>query len=363
MDKNNNQSITQIKKEVEDDKLVNISCYCNEYFKEKDKMLYIIPCCHIVHEKCFNEYIIKNQYRALSPRNINEESKISLKCPLCNEQITTVLTETKINSKKKYEQYRIDMKSVRMDCSATINYMLLPLSIIKFTSLINKLLVANSKEDLLSTIEYFFTSFNFKINVVDNTRKNKFNIFNNQIIWKKKEDNEKKMIFISNHSSYFDSLVMYYLFRCGFISGDFITKIELGRIIASKLKLLIFKRGVDTNMVEKIKTYLNEWKKITIFPEGVMANNETILKFRTGAFYVGETICPIVIKYDKIIYDDDFTQFLFKTITQPEVIINVYINDFYNPPFNENKINKIRDKMALIGKFEKSRVSNKSLKE
>lgn len=358
-----------IKKDIVDNKNVNVLCNCNRNFKDKDKMLYLLPCCHMVHEKCFNEYIIKFQYQHLSPRNIsrnkpdNEQTKLSLKCPFCQEKITTVLTENKVQSKKKYEQYRIDMKSVKMDSSATINYMLLPLSIVKFTSLVNKLLISNSKEDLISFTEYAFSSFNFKINVIDNTKKNKFDIINNQVVWTNPKDNERKLIYISNHSSYFDCLILHYLFRCGFVSGEFITKIELGRIIATKLKLLIFKRGVDTNMVDKIKQYLNEWNKIAIFPEGIMGNNETILKFRTGAFYVGEAICPIVIKYDKIIYDDDFSQFLLKFMTQSEIVINVYINDFHYPPFNTEKIDKIRNQMAFIGKLEKSRVSNKLLIE
>lgn len=286
-----------------------------------------------------------------------------LKCPFCQNRINTVLTEYKINSKKKYNQYRIDIKSVKIDNSASINYMILPLSIVKFTSFMNKLIIANTENDLLNTIEYVFTSFNVKINIIDNTKNNPIMIQNNQIVWKNKKDNNGKLVIISNHSHYIDSIIIYYLFRCGFVSSDFINKTDIGKIIATKLKLLIFKRGVDTNMVEKIKQYLEEQKKIAIFPEGAFANNETMIRFRTGAFYVGETICPVVIKYDKIIYDDDFKQMLFKIITQNEIVANVYINDFFYPPFNEEKIDMVRDFMINIGNFEKSRVSNKNIKE
>ncbi len=241
--------------------------------------------------------------------------------------------------------------------------MILPLSIIKFTSLINKLIISNTEKDLLSFAEHAFNSLNIKINIIDNTQKNPIYIKNNQIYWENKEDNEKKMVIISNHSHYIDSFIMYYLFRCGFVSSDFINHTDIGRIIASKLKLLIFKRGIDTNMVEKIKNYLDEQKKIVMYPEGTFSNNETLIRFRTGAFNVGERICPVVIKYDKVIYDDDFKQMLFKIITQNEINVSIYINDFYEPPFDEEKIEKIRDFMCSIGKFEKSRVSNKSLKE
>ena len=241
--------------------------------------------------------------------------------------------------------------------------MILPISLVKLTSLMNKLILINTEKDLYLFIEYFLKLINVKINIIDNTVYNPIEIKNNKVIWKNKEDNNKKIVIISNHAHYLDSVIICYLFRCGFVSSDFINQTDIGRIIATKLKLLIFKRGVDTNMVEKIKLYLNEKKKIAIFPEGGLVNNDTMIRFRTGAFYVGETICPIIIKYNKIVYDDDFKQMLFKLITQNEIIISVYINDFFHPPFNQEKIDLIREHMISIGKFNNSRVSNKSLYE
>lgn len=355
LDKANDQNI-----------IVNYSCFCSKVFYAGEKVLYVLPCCHIIHENCFNNYILKHQYKKLfgvqnTKLNINNTNY--LKCPFCQNNISTILTEYKINSKKKYYQYKIDIKSIKLDNSASINYMILPLSIVKFTSFMNKLIIANTETDLLNTIEYVFSSFNFKINIIDNTRKNPIIIKNNKITWKNKKDNESKLVIISNHSHYLDSVIIYYLFRCGFVSSDFINQTDIGKIIATKLKLLIFKRGVDTNMVEKIKQYLNEQKKIAIYPEGAFANNETMIRFRTGAFYVGENICPIVIKYNKVIYDDDFKQMLYKIITQPEIVANIYINDFFYPPFDNQKIEQVRNFMVKIGGFDKSRVSNKTIKE
>ena len=348
--------------------IVNYNCYCSKSFYHNDKILYILPCCHMIHEHCFNEHILKQEYKKLfGNKNENFENKNllnnRLKCPFCENNITSVLTEFKINSKKKYSQYKIDVKSVKIDNSAHINYMILPLAIIKLTSFMNKLIIASTENDLLNIIEYIFSSINLKINIIDNTKNNPIIIRDNKILWKNKKDNNRKLVIISNHSHYIDSIIIYYLFSCGFVSSDFINKTDIGRIIATKLKLLIFKRGVDTNMVEKIKQYLCEQKKIAIYPEGAFANNDTMIRFRTGAFYVGETICPIVIKYNKIVYDDDFKQMLFKIMTQNEIVANVYINDFFYPPFNEQKIESIRDFMIGIGGFEKSRVSNKNIKE
>ena len=36
---------------------------------------------------------------------------------------------------------------------------------------------------------------------------------------------------------------------------------------------------------------------------------------------------------------------------------------FFYPPFNQEKIDKVREHMITVGNFEKSRVSNKSYKE
>ena len=350
--------------------VVNCRCFCNKSFFSGVKLLYVLPCCHIIHENCFNNYILKHQYKKLfsgqnTKNNTNDANDAAnyLQCPFCQNNIASVLTEYKINSKKKYRQYKTDIKSVKLDNSATINYMILPLGIVKFTSFMNKLIIASSERDIINTIEYIFTSFNFKINIIDNTCKNPITVKNNKITWKNKKDNDGKLVIISNHSHYADSLIILYLFRCGFVSSDFINRTDIGKIIATKLKLLIFKRGVDTNMVQKIKEYLEEQKKIAIFPEGAFSNNETMIRFRTGAFYVGEKICPIVIKYNKVIYDDDFKQMLYKLITQNEIVANVYINDFYYPPFDNQKIEEVRNYMLKVGGFENSRVSNKSIKE
>lgn len=360
-----NKNIIEYNKNLNVDKdiVVNYSCFCSKSFYTLEKILYILPCCHIVHQPCFNNYILKSQYKKFDYKNTINNSAVLLNCPLCNNKIKTVLTEYKINSKKKYIQYINDIKSIRIDNSSLINYMILPISIVKLTSFMNKLILVNSIKDLISTIEYVLNVCNIKINIIDNTTKNPIIIKNNRVFWKNKEDENRKLVIISNHGHYLDSVIIYYLFRCGFVSSDFINHTDIGKIIATKIKLLIFKRGVDTNMVNKIKEYLEEQNRIAIYPEGAIVNNDTMIRFRTGAFYVQKSICPIVIKYDKIIYDDDFKHMIFKLITQNEIIVNVYINDFFHPPYDQNKIDMIRNYMMSLGKFNNSRVSNKNVKE
>lgn len=329
----------------DDSVLVNYTCSCNNYFFNKDKISVLLPCNHFIHDECYNK---------LSNRK---------ECPLCKIKIQKIVSQNKLVHSK-YKKIKNDMDSIFLDETQTsINYHLLPLSMIKFTSFLNKVLTISSEIDIFNSLDYFFKACNAKINIIDNTKNNPIIYTNKKIQWKNSVDKKKNMVIISNHSHYIDSFVLYYIFRCGFVASDFINKLDLGKIIAEKCNLLIFKRGTDTNMVEKIKKYLDECKKIVIYPEGSMGNNNFIRRFRTGAFYTEANICPVVIKYKPFVWDDDYKKLIFKMATQKEMVIDVYINDLYKPPFSPEDIENIRELMCNVGNLKKSRISNKFMKE
>ena len=345
-----------IKKSLNKDIIVNYTCFCKKYFYNNQKLIYLLPCCHIIHETCFHNFIIKNNYMS-----INNNQDIKIICPFCNMSIFKVLTENKIKFKKKYHQFKIDMQSIKIDTSVHVNYINLPSGIFTLNTIINKLLLSTNMNDIINCIEILFKTLNIKLNIIDNTIKNNFKIIKKQIVWNK--NNDQKLVIISNHSFYLDMVIIIYLFRCGFISNDFIKTIDFGIILCQILNLLIFKRGVDTNMVEKIKEYLNTVNnRIAIFPEGAFFNNNTLGRFRTGAFYTEVPVCPIIIKYNKIPYSDSFNDFLLKFVSIRNINIDVYINDFFYPPFNDQKIEYVRNYMAKTGNLNISRVSNKSIK-
>lgn len=337
--------------------VINSMCFCKDYFYNKDKISLIIPCNHFVHEKCINNHIY------LKIQKNKNLTGVTVECPLCKHHIKNIISEKKISSNKKFSQYKIDLQSIRLTNSGFVNYSLLPIGIVKFASFMNKLIISQTENDLLDTAEIFFKTCNIKINVIDNTLNNPIVYTNNTIKWVNKLDQQANKVLISNHSHYLDSFVIYYLFKSGFVSSEFINKTDIGRIIASKCNLLIFNRSKDTNMVEKIKKYLELKKIITIYPEGAMGNHTTLMRFRTGAFYVDSPVCPIVIKYNPYIWDDDFKTLLFKIITQQEMTIDVIVNDLVYPPFNDEKISQVREFMSKVGDLKLSRVSNKSIVE
>ena len=60
-----------------DDAFVNHVCYCNNYFYNSTKIVVLLPCNHLMHEKCISYFLINNKK----------------KCPLCNIPFIKILTE------------------------------------------------------------------------------------------------------------------------------------------------------------------------------------------------------------------------------------------------------------------------------
>ena len=119
------------------DIIVNYTCYCNKFFYCNEEILYILPCCHIVHLTCFNKYLLDVQYSKLNNQNSIDKY---IKCPECKVNITKVLTERRILLKDKYKQEKIDIKSIRLPHNSNINYITLPINLIKCNSIINKII-------------------------------------------------------------------------------------------------------------------------------------------------------------------------------------------------------------------------------
>lgn len=326
---------------------MNIKCCCNKYLSE-DTIVLILPCNHFVYEKCLNKTLLEN----------------NKKCLICNNEINLLMTEENIK-KSNNKQQKINLKSIKHNSSnIIIDYTLYPQYILKFNTILNKLLSSKTFEELLSTNELILKCANIKINLNDNTKKNPIIYKNKKITWKNKKDEECKKIIICNHSNLIDSFVLFYFFQCGFISSDVINTIEIGRIIAEKIKLLVFKRNDKSNgTVEKIKEYLEINKKIVIFPEGHISHGNTISKFRTGAFYSCDRICPVTIKFEPCIDESNMNTFYYKTLTQDIINVNITINDFEYGEFNDEKIENIRTKMAKQLKFDLSDISTKGLKD
>jgi hypothetical protein len=320
---------------------INMSCYCKNKLPET-KIAVIHPCEHFLHDECV--------------------SNLLKKCPYCKINIQKITLHDNVKYLKN-ERIKINHKSISPIYNLKLNYNNIFYASVKLCALLNEIITISSNCNLDNTLYKIMETLKIKIKINDNTKKNKV-MFKDKITWIKKEDDNCKKIIISNHTNDFDGLIIYYLFRCGFIASDFINNDSIGSIVSKKCKLLTFKRGATTGMVTKIKEYLNEHKIICIFPEGAYACNDTILKFRSGAFYSNDIICPITIKYENEITDGNLQSSLLKLLSlNQDNHITVNINDFEYGPFNDSKIEEIRNNMASQLKYSLSNVSNKTIKD
>ena len=74
--KNNMKEIIKLQKKISyDDSIVNYVCYCNNYFYNKEKIVILLPCNHLVHEKCISNLLLNNKKN----------------CPLCNVIFTKII--------------------------------------------------------------------------------------------------------------------------------------------------------------------------------------------------------------------------------------------------------------------------------
>lgn len=318
----------------ENNYIINSKCICNKGLGWSKKIQIILePCNHIFHNKCFSKQVTNS-------------------CPICGIMIEGINTKdglinelTKKHKKKTYQKY-VDMVSVS-----------------NFDDM------GDEKRNLLNMIELiciigkvpFASGFNDGHKVCVDL----LSLLGTKLLVSGMENIPKKggRIYIANHTSYLDMAILFYLFKSSFLASSVIKDTWIGNQLKKIVPLLIIERGKNINTVEKIKNHVQKYGSICLFPEGMITHPDTIIRFRTGAFNTGYPVCPVVIKYGKILYDTNITNFIKKLTTEPNIKINVYILPQVFPPFSDEKIEQVRNDMAKIGNMALSRVSNRDLKD
>ena len=329
MANNNNKSSSN------ENKSLNSKCICGAgLIWKKYSQVMLEPCEHIVHCKCLNL------------------QKDKSKCPICKNNITGSNTLIQLRDKLKstrskelYQKY-VDMVSM--------------------TNFDN---IYNGKKNIFNLIDVIgiASSFPFLSGYDDgqNGCREVLSLMNSKIIVKGMNYINPKTpkVFIANHTTYIDFIIIFYLLRCGFLASTVIKESWLGRQIMNIIPLLIIERGKDTNTVDRMREYVKKTGSICLFPEGMISHPDTIIRFRTGAFYIGYPIHPIVLRYDPVIYDTDVSKLVEKISSEPNVTIYVDILPAEYPPFDMKKIEMIRKKMGKAGNLALSRVSNRDIKD
>lgn len=323
-------------------KMLNSKCMCGSgLIWNKYKQIMIEPCEHIFHYKC----LLKQ--------------KDKTKCHICGVKITGSYTlsqlqdilSTQSKAIENAQRYRLYQKYVDM---------------VSMTNFDN---IYSGKKNLFNFIDIIgiASSFPFLSGYDDgkNGCREVLSLMNSKIFVNgmKNIDPHMPKVYIANHTTYIDFVIIFYLLKCGFLASIIIKDSWIGRQIMNIIPLLIIERGKDTNTVDRMREYVKKNGSICLFPEGMITHPDTIIRFRTGAFHVGYPIHPVVIRYDPVIYDTDINKLIEKLSSQPNTTIYVDILPAEYPPFNSEKIELIRKKMGKTGNLALSRVCNRDIKD
>lgn len=317
---------------------INSRCVCGKGLTWlNDPKIMVEPCEHIFHIDCIKKYT---------------------KCPLCNikitktntlEELKTVIKNMKNNdkNKRKYYQKYVDVVSVSdFSYLSRINDKLLVPNMIDFLGLLTSVPFLSGYEDGKRGSHELLCLMNAKIVTSGLDR------INHSI----------PRVYISNHTSYLDFVVLFNLLKSGFLSSSSIKESWYGRLIMDIVPLLLLERSdKSSNTVDKMKQYVKKYGSICLFPEGMISHPDTITRFRTGAFHIGYPIYPIVITYNNVIYDNDPSIMVKKILSCEQITINVDVLPIEQPPFTSERIEDIRKKMAKTGNMALSRVSNRDI--
>jgi 1-acyl-sn-glycerol-3-phosphate acyltransferase len=308
------------------DKIINSRCICGLGLSWKEDIIVMLePCEHLIHRNCIT----------------------SNECPFCKTKIEKLYRENElkklIKKDPKYYQKYIDivcMKNVNNICRKDMTKIITNLPTIM--DIIGRIPFSKGFNEGHKLCRDAFSLANVKLTIIG-----------------RKNITTQNKIIISNHTSIMDFMVMFYIFKCGFLASNSVKETMLGKMISEIIPILFIDRGKDTNTVEKMKEYVNKRGSLCLFPEGIIVHPETLAQFRTGAFYTDQPILPVVINYNPVVNDSSVGEFFQKFASQNSINVTVRILPIEHPPFTIDRINLIRKKMAKAGDLALSRVSNR----
>lgn len=117
--------------------------------------------------------------------------------------------------------------------------------------------------------------------------------------------NSEGLLFIANHSSYLDTVVISAQFRCLFVSS--VERKEDGLLgkIAEAAGTLFVERRKKSQLpqdIRRLHEYLQQGTALCLFPEGTTSNGREILRFKSSLLQALEgsqkMIVPLVLRYE-----------------------------------------------------------------
>ena len=163
------------------------------------------------------------------------------------------------------------------------------------------------------------------------------------------------VLFISNHASYLDILILGSLFKTSFVAKKEVAKWPLFGILAKLQNTIFVDRKISSlkSQENQIIEHLNKKNNLVIFPEGTSSDGNKVLPFKSSLFNIFEEnleskifVQTITIVYKKIngIYlnridrkditwhsNMDFVPNIFNILKKFSIEVEVIFNDEFSP--------------------------------
>lgn len=313
---------------IDYDKVLNSKCCCGTGLPWKnDEVVMLYPCEHMFHLSCLKA--TKSNYCPL--------------CKLCIERHITMLDPdihhqrfADILSMSYFDDMCVTSPGIFLD------------SVFDLASVVSQLPFVTSRKTGKDICEHVFSLNNLTMKVYG--------------IDKVKLETSK--VFICNHVSHIELIIIYYLFNPGFLASSIVGQSKILEQLKQVVSLLTFERGNNDrkiNIVDEMRNFVDDSGSICLFPEGLMKHPDALIRFRSGAFHIGRPVYAITIRHNSIISDGYINGFIYKLCGKRDLDIEVNVLGPYYPPFSEYDIEKIRHDMAKAGNMVLSRVSNRDV--
>jgi 1-acyl-sn-glycerol-3-phosphate acyltransferase len=132
-------------------------------------------------------------------------------------------------------------------------------------------------------------------------------VINVDVIVNGPRPNEDNFLFISNHQSYMDILVMSSIRPASYVTSKDIQRMPLlGEIVILAGCLFVDRKSRDNlpKEIEELTEGLAHGLDVTVFPEATSTDGSSVIRFRrplfAAAVYSGKKICPMMIRYKTV---------------------------------------------------------------
>ena len=165
-----------------------------------------------------------------------------------------------------------------------------------------------------------------------------------------KYERNKGVLFVGNHSSWFDTLLLSYgvNHRVWFVTGDFILNVPFMRELVQHLYILPMRKNRGKEGIELAVNKLKEGRPVCIFPEGEITPTGKMLRFRNGVSIIQKAANVPIIPF----YIDGAAEIW--SIVQPKLKLFKKMSITFGEPYypkedNNNEIaRELQEKVVML---------------